>query len=185
MIGIYAIKNKVNNKVYIGSSVDILRRFRKHKTELTTGKHSNIHLQRAFKTFGKDIFEFILLEECEKEQLLQKEIDYIQKYNSLNEECGYNMCVPRVHPSISCSEEYSTLLSNAKKGIKPSNFNSMQQTRWKQVEMYIDGVLITTFNNCYEAERALGIKRGNVYNYLKGKTKSLRNFKNYEFKEKT
>jgi predicted GIY-YIG superfamily endonuclease len=184
MIGIYAIRNKVNNKVYIGSSVDIFRRFRKHKTELNTGKHSNIHLKRAFEIFGKDVFEFIFLEECEKEVLIQKEIEYIQKYNSLNEECGYNMCVPRVHPSVSCSETYSTLLSDAKKGITPSNFNSMQQTRWKKVEVYKEKILIATYINCYEAERALGIKRGNIYNYLKGKTKSLRNFKNYEFKEK-
>jgi len=42
MIGIYEIKNKINNKVYIGSSNDIERRFNEHKMKLNNKKASFI-----------------------------------------------------------------------------------------------------------------------------------------------
>ena len=74
MIGIYCIRNKVNNKIYIGSSVDIDRRFRKHRTQLNTKVHSNKHLIKAYHKYGKDNFEFIILEECLKEDLIDREI---------------------------------------------------------------------------------------------------------------
>lgn len=36
-IGIYEIRNKVSNKVYIGQSVDIKDRLRKHRWAIVTG----------------------------------------------------------------------------------------------------------------------------------------------------
>jgi len=43
--GIYKIRNKQNNKVYIGSAVDIKKRWRDHKWNLKENKHHNPHLQ--------------------------------------------------------------------------------------------------------------------------------------------
>lgn len=45
--GIYQIRNIVNGKVYIGSAVNIERRWGMHKNRLKAGQHRNIHLQRA------------------------------------------------------------------------------------------------------------------------------------------
>jgi predicted GIY-YIG superfamily endonuclease len=39
MIGIYAIKNKFNNKLYIGQSVSIKGRWMNHRSDLATGRH--------------------------------------------------------------------------------------------------------------------------------------------------
>jgi len=46
--GVYAIWCNGNQKIYIGSSVDILKRINQHKRELRTGKHHNPILQRSW-----------------------------------------------------------------------------------------------------------------------------------------
>lgn len=64
MIGIYAIKNKVNGKIYVGRSVCVPRRLRQHLRDLRRSRHFNQHLQRAFNKYGEDQFELIVLEQC-------------------------------------------------------------------------------------------------------------------------
>ena len=74
MIGIYKITNKVNGKSYIGQSNNIERRLKEHKY---ISSESNKSLKRAYKKYGKDNFEFSILEECKLEELDEKEIYYI------------------------------------------------------------------------------------------------------------
>lgn len=64
MIGIYSIKNKVNGKIYIGQSTDIIDRLRHHLSELRHNRHSNSYLQRSFNKYGEENFEFDVVEEC-------------------------------------------------------------------------------------------------------------------------
>ena len=185
MIGIYSIKNIVNGKVYIGSSNNIQKRFRKHKTELNTKTHSNKYLERAYEKYGKDNFEFIILEECSLQELIEKEISYIKKYNSLNTLKGYNLSVPRKHPTITCNENFRKTLSEAKKGITPSNYEEMRRIRWRKVEVSnIEGEILYVFDSLKETENSLKIKRGNVYNFLSGKTKQIQTHPNLTFKYK-
>jgi group I intron endonuclease len=88
-IGIYAIRNKLNNKYYIGQSIDISRRIRDHKLDLRKNRHYNIHLQRSWNKYGKDAFEFKIIEVVNDADILDdKEIGYISFYNSF--EGGYN-----------------------------------------------------------------------------------------------
>lgn len=47
MIGIYKILNTANNKVYIGSSININNRWAKHKALLRHNKHENPKLQNS------------------------------------------------------------------------------------------------------------------------------------------
>ena len=55
--GIYYIKNLINNKYYIGQSVNIYERWTREKYHLNfTDKAWNIHLQRAWKKYGQDSF---------------------------------------------------------------------------------------------------------------------------------
>ena len=58
MIGIYKIRNTINNKYYIGSSKNIKKRFNKHKYQLKKGTHHCIYLQRAYKKYGSSVFDF-------------------------------------------------------------------------------------------------------------------------------
>ena len=84
MCGVYMIKNKVNGKFYIGSSVDIAYRWARHKRQLRNGNHHSIHLQRAWDKYGEASFDFSILSTIEGDFLdaSQVEIQTIEKYNS-------------------------------------------------------------------------------------------------------
>ena len=60
--GVYIIHNNKNGKIYIGSTVDIRKRWRTHKSLLCRDKHSNTHLQSAWNLYGEASFEFGVLE---------------------------------------------------------------------------------------------------------------------------
>ena len=85
MIGIYLITNKINGKCYVGQSVDITRRWRQHKE---VAYREQAPLYKAIQKYGIENFDFCVLEECSKEELDSKEIQYIERYNSYF--CGYN-----------------------------------------------------------------------------------------------
>ena len=88
-IGIYKITNLLNNKVYIGQSVDIEKRWSTHKSELTNNYHYNAHLQSAWNKYGEDNFDFSIIEECDLNQLNDREIYWVSKYDSYKN--GYNL----------------------------------------------------------------------------------------------
>ncbi len=115
MTGIYCIKNKVNNKVYIGQSVDVKDRLWHHKSSLKHNRHENDYLQKAWNKYGEDCFEFIVLEYCSEEELNEKEISYIALYNSTNRDFGYNFETGgSLHKHMSV--ESRKKMSEAKKG---------------------------------------------------------------------
>lgn len=58
--GIYQIKCNITNKIYIGHSIDIERRWNQHKY----GK-GNLLLRNAIKKYGIENFEFTILEEID------------------------------------------------------------------------------------------------------------------------
>ncbi len=89
--GIYIIKNKLNNKVYVGQSVNLNRRIADHRRHLQNGSHKNTYLQRAFSCDGAENFEFDIIEHCSKEELNDREIYWISQYKSNNRAYGYNI----------------------------------------------------------------------------------------------
>ena len=89
VIGIYGIRNINSGKIYIGKSTDIKSRFSFHKSKLKHNKHFNDHLQEDWNLYGEFNFEFIILEECLKEELNEKEIIYVKKIKEENK--IYNM----------------------------------------------------------------------------------------------
>ena len=50
--GIYQILNIINNKRYIGSSSNLIKRNNRHLDELIKNKHCNLHLQNSFNKHG-------------------------------------------------------------------------------------------------------------------------------------
>lgn len=90
--GIYKIENKINGKCYIGQSVDILRRWRSHKTIANNKNHEykNHPLYRAIQLYKIENFDFSIVEECLRENLDEREKYYIKKYNSFTPN-GYNL----------------------------------------------------------------------------------------------
>lgn len=89
--GVYQIVNTVNQKRYIGCSVNIQQRCRKHREKLTKNTHENAHLQAAWNKYGKVAFTFEVIEYCEDEIILMRE-DYWAKLTMVtNDEYGYNI----------------------------------------------------------------------------------------------
>ena len=115
--GIYLIKNIINNKVYIGSSVNIDRRWVQHKQDLTSGKHHSIHLQQAWDKYGEQNFKFEIIEEVQKqEHLISYEQVYLEYYKSYEGDKGYNICKVAGSPlGLRHSEETKRKMSEAKR----------------------------------------------------------------------
>jgi hypothetical protein len=56
---VYGIYNKINQKIYVGSTTDPVTRFYEH---LTSGINSNTGLQRAIKKYGLECFSVIIFQ---------------------------------------------------------------------------------------------------------------------------
>lgn len=84
-IGIYKIENLLNHKVYIGQSLHIEKRWQEH-----CRPSKNSVISNAIKKYGKNNFSFQIVEECDPSQLDEREVYYIQFYNSLTPN-GYNI----------------------------------------------------------------------------------------------
>lgn len=95
--GIYKIINILNNKIYVGSALNIKHRWRIHIKSLLLNKHHSIKLQRAYNKYGANCFDFEIIEECEKKDLIYREQYYIDLYNSFNN--GYN-CRPIANSNL-------------------------------------------------------------------------------------
>lgn len=115
MIGIYSILNKINRKIYIGSSIDIEKRIKEHKTELKGGYHKNKHLTDSYNKYGLESFEFEVLEECEEQFLHSQENFWCNMLNSYNRNYGYNIEIVTPHGSRRIAEETKVKLSNIRK----------------------------------------------------------------------
>lgn len=93
--GIYLIRNKVNNKYYVGQTIYLRKRLFKHISNFTTKMYDN-PLYRAFDKYGLENFEFTILDTFEgtdyreiKNKLDALETKYIEEYNSYGS-TGYN-----------------------------------------------------------------------------------------------
>lgn len=86
--GVYQILNKTNNKKYIGSTtVSFNKRWKDHNKLLVINKHYNTALQNAYNKYGKDNFEYSIMQFCPKELCIDKEQWFIDKLKP-----EYNIC---------------------------------------------------------------------------------------------
>ena len=70
MTGIYVIVNRRDGKYYLGSSVNIDKRWREHKRLLKLNKHHSKPLQNAYNKYGISCLNYIVFLICPKEDLL-------------------------------------------------------------------------------------------------------------------
>lgn len=111
--GIYSIENKINHKKYIGQSVNIKSRWCSHRADLNNGNHDNDYLQKSWNKYGEQNFEFKVLEECLENVLNDKERHYIDLYNTMNRDYGYNL--------KSGGQDKNYVTEDVKKKISKSN----------------------------------------------------------------
>jgi len=94
IMGIYKITNKINGKMYIGSSKDIFGRWKTHIEDLTLDRHHSYKLQKEWFKFSLIDFTFEIIEIVNDKELLldieQKWMDYYQCYE---DNIGYNVSI--------------------------------------------------------------------------------------------
>ena len=119
--GIYCIENNINHKKYVGQSINIYNRWQKHLYELRNNIHNNDYLQKAWNKYGENNFSYSILEKCSENKLDEREIYYINLYNTLNRDYGYNLESGGQGISRTRSKE---TIDKLKKSIKESYINN-------------------------------------------------------------
>lgn len=112
--GIYKIINKTNGKYYVGSSVNIKRRWKHHKYHLRKNLHCNKHLQNAWNKHGESSFDFVVIEEVLAENIIQIEQTHLDLAKQEKDKC-YNECF-NSEGKISLSEARKKNISLALRG---------------------------------------------------------------------
>ena len=115
---VYKITNKINNKIYIGQTTHTIEyRLNKHWSEAkcqANGKRPNNFFHNALLKYGIENFIIEEVDSAETiEELNEKEIYWINYYNSTNKEIGYNL-MPGGKSGIK-SEETKQKISQKKK----------------------------------------------------------------------
>lgn len=91
--GIYGIKNTINNKVYIGKTLNNFGdRWDCHRGQLRGGYHGNPQLQEDWRQYGENAFEFIIIHNCtnkNRSEINDLEIQEIKKYKDIG--LAYNI----------------------------------------------------------------------------------------------
>lgn len=113
LCGVYKITNNINDKVYIGQSINIKARWKDHMHTLDRNDSRCTLLQRAWNKYGKENFSFEILELCEEDMLDEVEMKYIAIYDSHNN--GYNIELGG-NKNKHLSEETKRKISDANRG---------------------------------------------------------------------
>ncbi|BCC74234.1 hypothetical protein BCJMU51_p2089 (plasmid) [Bacillus cereus] len=127
IVGVYAILNLNNGKVYIGSSVDVFKRWGDHRRELERGVHHSPRLQNSWNKHSEESFSFEIIEDVgDKDRLIKQEQYWIDIFKSYDDSNGYNIS----HAAKSClgierSEEF-------KEGCRWRNLGKKQSEETKQ-----------------------------------------------------
>ena len=88
--GVYEIRNTLDDKVYIGSSVHIGKRLAAHRCALKRGGHYSAHMQAAWNKHGGENFAFKPLLICAERDLLFYEQRLIDGFKANDPAHGYN-----------------------------------------------------------------------------------------------
>lgn len=127
--GIYKIVNTANGKIYVGSSIDIKNRWAQHKFSLNKNKHANPILQNAWNKYGKDVFQFSILELVDPLSLTKREQWYIDELNP-----EYNIVTVVESPMLgrTFSDETKRKMSESRTGKGNSFFGKKHSEETKK-----------------------------------------------------
>lgn len=122
--GIYKITNKLNNKMYVGSSINIYTRFYEHQKMLEKGIHHSIKLQNSYnKAKDKSIYEYSIIEKVDDvSNLKDREQYYIDLYDSYYN--GYN-CREKA-----TDQSYGERIKKKSKKVKKEELENLYKEFW-------------------------------------------------------
>ena len=95
---IYKIVNKINNKIYIGQTIEFRKRMSHHYAALSKNRHCSLYLQNSFNKHGVDNFYIEIIEECTLVNICLREQYWIETLKSYDKELGYNILINSPSP---------------------------------------------------------------------------------------
>ena len=116
--GIYTITNLKNGKIYIGQSIDVFDRFKRHIYKLNRQCHENEYLQFSWDKYGEQNFEFKLIKACKPKYFDRFEKLYIRTLNLNDRSVGYNISGGGQGSIIISDETRKKLSECGKRGFK-------------------------------------------------------------------
>lgn len=115
--GIYKITCFPTGKVYVGSAVNLYRRWQEHRTALRRDAHKNVHLQNAWRKYGEDAFVFTVLELILSPFLIEREQYWLDTTKAYDRRRGFNIAtVAGSNIGIVRSEETRRRWSEQRRG---------------------------------------------------------------------
>jgi len=166
--GIYKIRNKINNKLYIGSSINIELRWIRHLRQLRANNHHSKALQNAYNLYKEENFEFSIIESLnEDNSLLLREQFYLDLHQTYNPENGYNICKIAGNssgrkPSEETKEKMRIAMKSKPRFYKRSLTESQEQ---EFIRLVSEGKTLKYLSNYFSCnERTLGdyCKKNNI-----------------------
>ena len=181
--GIYMWTNKLNGKKYIGSSVNLRRRFLEYYNTNRLLIETSMPINTAFLKYGYSNFSLDILEFCEISKLMEQEKHY---FNKLAPE--YNILKIPGSPSRGRGWKHTETsiekMRLAAKNLSSKNslHRSLAQTRGKNIEVTdLNTGTKTLYHAITFAARALAIDKRYIENYIYLKQKNPV-FERYIFK---
>lgn len=114
---VYVITNTINYKVYVGQTIDPYNRWSAHRCQAKR-EVLQYAIYKAIRKYGIDSFQFCLIEICKSQSEADlSEIYWIDKFDSRNNESGYNLAVGgNVNTGWHHTEESKRKISQSQKG---------------------------------------------------------------------
>lgn len=168
--GIYQIKNKINNKIYIGSSCDIRKRWSTHNYLLKLNKSNCKILQKAINKYGLENFSFEIVAYCPKEYLFKLEQWFVDNLNP-----NYNICKLNVSVPIGLKKHKYTkkqLEVKSKIAIERIKSGSFGQKLKKIEKIDLNGNVIKIYNSIKECALDIGSSPSSTSMYISRKTRT-------------
>lgn len=165
---IYAIRNNITGKYYIGQTINWKRRKQDHLAALKGNYHYNIYLQRSWNKYGSICFDVFIVEHCHSiEELNKRESHWIKTLNCLAPN-GYNSRTGGNNHFA--SRDLKKRLSNAHK-IEVHRYD-------------LDGNYLDSFNSADDARKALNTPGANISRCCRGEIRTSVGFQWSYKKEK-
>lgn len=128
--GIYKIQSRIKpERVYVGSTVNMSKRWSQHKRELCCNEHNNARLQNHVNKYGIEDLEFSIIVGCSKCTLVAYEqfyIDALDPWFNIRKIAGNGK-------GVIASEETIRRLSESHKGQVPWNKGLPSHNRGKSM----------------------------------------------------
>lgn len=151
---IYVIYTLNNDVCYVGSTLCLQKRLRKHRDRLRRNFHHSIWMQRVYNKYGKDNFYYGVLEYTE--DLKDKEVDWIKCLDSFL--CGYNST------EDTSKNFYDQDLIN----------NNIKLTSKPVVALSKKGEFLEEFSSVSEAAREFNTSNSNISRCCRGKFRYIK-----------